>query len=144
MVANLLDWKQVSGSGSRPFHVGDVVSKEWLGECKTHTTITDKITFKSSVWNKIRIESKSCNRFAVYFSDNGSQLAKYTLCVISYNANPFNLDNIVIHHEINATKSGNIILNVDDFKLFDGICISSLDQESVLVMPLTKFSELLG
>ena len=68
MVANLLGWKQVSGSGSRPFHVGDVVSEEWLGECKTHTTITDKITFKSSVWNKIRIESKSCNRFAVYIT----------------------------------------------------------------------------
>ena len=73
LVANYLGWKQVTGSGSRPTHPGDVVGKEWMGECKTHTKPRKTITLKKSVWNKICEEAYSHHKFPSYFIDDGTQ-----------------------------------------------------------------------
>ena len=73
MIADYLGWKQVSGSGARPNHPGDILGEEWMGECKTHTTPNHKIIFKKSVWDKLCEESSSRFKFPAYFSDDGSQ-----------------------------------------------------------------------
>lgn len=80
-IANLLDWKVVSGSGSRDLHPGDVESEEWLGECKTHETTGNNIVFYSSVWKKISDEASFKYKFPVLFVDDGSQRASDTWCM---------------------------------------------------------------
>lgn len=80
-IANLLNWKQVSGSGSRPTYPGDVISEEFLGECKTHTSISDNIIFKLDHWNKIKNEAMSQFKSPVLFVDDGSQLIENTWCI---------------------------------------------------------------
>ena len=78
MIANYLGWKQVVGSGSRPFIPGDVSTFNWLGECKTHNTEKPTIVFLKSHWLKICEESAAKHRFPVLFKDNGTQLAENT------------------------------------------------------------------
>lgn len=73
LVAKLLGWKQVTGSGSRNNFPGDVSGDEWLGECKTHVTPNNKIHFKKSVWDKISEEASSRFKYPAYFVDDGSQ-----------------------------------------------------------------------
>jgi hypothetical protein len=73
MVADYLDWKQVTGSGSRPTHPGDVLGAEWMGECKTHTSPNHNVIFKKSVWDKICEEAYSHHKSPAYFVDDGSQ-----------------------------------------------------------------------
>ncbi len=80
-IANLLGWKQVSGSGARPTHPGDIVSSEFLCECKTHTKISDNIIFKLDHWNKIEKEAESQFKSPVLFVDDGSQLIGNTWCI---------------------------------------------------------------
>lgn len=78
LVADLLGWSVVPGSGARSLYPGDVESPEWLGECKTHEKPGHKITFYTSVWNKICEEAISKYRFAALFVDDGSQTVKHT------------------------------------------------------------------
>lgn len=82
-VAKYLGWKVVSGSGARPFHVGDVVSEDWLGECKTHNTSRNAITFNLNVLKKISDEAMSKHRFPVLIVDDGSQQVDNTWCCVS-------------------------------------------------------------
>lgn len=82
MVAKLLGWKQVTGSGSRNNFPGDVSGEGWLGECKTHVE-DHKVVFKEQVWKKIWEEATARFKYPAYFSDNGSQLAKYTWVIIT-------------------------------------------------------------
>lgn len=144
MVSSALGWKQVSGSGSRPFHVGDVVSDEWLGECKTHTKSGCKISFKHTVWYKLRLEAKSCNRYAVYFVDDGSQTSDKTYCIISYIANPFNIADMSVHKldDKYVTVNGNISFCSSDIE--DVIYSSVLYGERVILMSFRRFVELVG
>lgn len=72
-VANFLGWSRVSGSGARPNHPGDIVSEEWLGECKTHIRRGEKIKFEYKVWRKLLDEASSQFKRPAYFSDDGSQ-----------------------------------------------------------------------
>lgn len=73
MIADYLDWKQVSGSGARPHAAGDIEGDTWLGECKTHTSSGNKILFDIKVWNKIVDEASSKFKSPAYFVDDGSQ-----------------------------------------------------------------------
>lgn len=73
MIANYLGWDVVSGSGARDFNPGDVRSADWLGECKTHTKISDKLTIYDTHWTKIQKEARSVFKYPVLFVDNGSQ-----------------------------------------------------------------------
>lgn len=82
-IANALGWKVVSGSGSRSGHPGDVVSEEWLGECKTHVSPGHKIQFYQSVWNKLSDEAFAMHKFPVLFVDDGSQNLKNTWCLFT-------------------------------------------------------------
>ena len=80
-IADALGWKVVSGSGARIFHLGDVTSDLWLGECKTHTSSGNPITFNRGVWDKIRVEAMSVGKYPVLFVDDGSQKLDHTWCL---------------------------------------------------------------
>ena len=82
-LASILGWKVVKGSGSRNFHPGDVISDEWIGECKTHKTPGQKISFYQSVWNKIVDEAAASHKFPVLFVDDGSQDPRNTWCLFT-------------------------------------------------------------
>ena len=96
MVAKYLGWRQVTGSGSRPTHPGDVLSDEWMGECKTHVSPNHKVVFKKSVWDKICEEAYAHHRSPAYFSDDGSQLSKNTWVVFKSRLLPTNGDYKVV------------------------------------------------
>lgn len=77
-VAEYLDWRQVSGSGSRPTVTGDIEGAEWLGECKTHTSPGHRIEFLIKTWDKIIDEASTKFKQACYIVDDGSQKIENT------------------------------------------------------------------
>ena len=83
MIADYLDWAVVSGSGAAACHPGDIISDEWLGECKTHVKPDQKIFFSKSVWKKICDEAMVKRRYPVLFTDDGSQKCNKTWCLFS-------------------------------------------------------------
>lgn len=89
LISSYLGWHVVSGSGSRLCRPGDIISDEWLGECKTHTTKDNKLVFLMSVWNKIREEAVSQYKCPALFVDDGSKRIDKTWVMFSTNANPF-------------------------------------------------------
>lgn len=82
VVSKFLGWSVVTGSGSRSCFPGDIISSEWLGECKTHTSPGHSILFDSSVWKKITEEAASKHRYPALFVDDGSQSIKCTWCLL--------------------------------------------------------------
>lgn len=83
-IADYLEWSVVSGSGSRAFHPGDIVSDHYLGECKTHMGERDRICCFIDVWKKISDEATSCRKCPILFVDNGTQTVQHTWCVVPY------------------------------------------------------------
>lgn len=83
MIARLLNWTVVKGSGARSLHPGDIQSDVWLGECKTHETPGHKIIFNQRVWKKIVDEAVSKYRFPALFVDDGSQTIMHTWVMYS-------------------------------------------------------------
>lgn len=81
-IAEYLGWSVVAGSGARSFHPGDIKSEDFLGECKTHVSLTDTIYLYISVWDKICDEAVSAFRKPALFVDNGSQRINHTWCVV--------------------------------------------------------------
>lgn len=86
MIADYLNWKVVSGSGAAPCVPGDVISYSWLGECKTHTSEKEDITFLDSWWQKIKEEAVVKHRNPVLCVDNGTQKSNCTWCLFSLSA----------------------------------------------------------
>lgn len=84
LIADYLGWEVVSGSGARNFNPGDIKSPQWLGECKTHISIVDRISVNYKVWIKIVNEAKSVFKFPALFIDNGSQNIDNTWVVCDY------------------------------------------------------------
>lgn len=82
-IARYLGWNVVSGSGSRACHPGDILSDEWIGECKTHVSSKKPIEFKSEVWNKLEDEAMSKFKYPVLFVDDGSQKITHTWSLFS-------------------------------------------------------------
>lgn len=80
-VARFLDWQVVSGSGAAACVPGDIISGEWLGECKTHVKPDQRITFKKDVWNKLCEEAIMKRRKPVLIVDDGSQKLSKTWCM---------------------------------------------------------------
>ena len=78
LVAEYFGWQVVSGSGARDFSPGDVKSAQCLGECKTHVTRQDRITFYKDVWDKISKEAKSVFKSPVLIVDDGTQKLDHT------------------------------------------------------------------
>ena len=81
-LSRALGWKRVSGSGSRPGVPGDIEGPEWLGECKTHMSRTNRVKFCSDVWDKIADEAAAKFKRPALFVDDGSQLLDYTWVLI--------------------------------------------------------------
>lgn len=83
MIASYLGWSVVSGSGARDFHPGDIISDDWIGECKTHVKLQDNIVFYKQHWLKIQKEALSVNKYPALFVDNGSQQIDKTWVVFN-------------------------------------------------------------
>lgn len=93
LVANYMSedddiWCQVKGSGSRPNFPGDVLSKDWLAECKTHTTPNKPIIFVFRVWDKIYYEASGIFKKPVLVTDDGSQRLEKTYCMVCLGRKP--------------------------------------------------------
>lgn len=151
MIAESLGWQVVSGSGSRACHPGDIVSDEWLGECKTHTLPTDRIVFKLHDWKKICDEAAQVFKYPVLFTDDGSQKLQTTWCMIKLiSIPPLNRQiRIITSEQAVSVKS----LSIDFRELlyrysrifgYDtiGIFQYTWNNESVGILPLTKFIQL--
>ena len=82
IIANYLGWQVVPGSGARACHPGDIVSDDWLGECKTHLGPDHMIEFKYDVWLKLLNEADSQFKYPILIVDDGSQKIEHTWCVI--------------------------------------------------------------
>ena len=100
LVASYLGWNLVTGSGARPNHPGDVISDEWLGECKTHTTEGHDIYFNFEVFQKIIDEASSQFKKAVLFTDDGSQKANHTWCIAPIEAFSLDIDSLKQHEYV--------------------------------------------
>lgn len=101
-IARALGWKQVSASGARPLNPGDVISNDFIGECKTHTRPDRDIEFKETVWNKIEDEAWSQFKLPILFVDDGSQDLNKTWCMVSIL--PYK-EHIVIDYPLKHTKN---------------------------------------
>lgn len=82
MVANFLSWERVPASGAR-MTPGDVISSEYLGECKTHVNSENAIKFNIKVWKKLEQEAMSQFKRPVYFVDDGSQTVDNTWAIVN-------------------------------------------------------------
>lgn len=152
LIAYSLGWDVVSGSGAAACWPGDVISQEWLGECKTHTSSGKNILFSLDVWNKINEEAMVKQRKPVLFVDDGSQkLSNTWVCVNELN---FNLSSLLIidselkirkNITFNSSKKLDHIEKVKKVALgdwaFDGCFKIKWDKYNVLVMPFEVFKE---
>lgn len=117
MIANYLGWKQVVGSGSRPFTPGDVSTFNLLGECKTHDTEKPTIVFLKSHWLKICEEATAKHRFPVLFKDNGTQLAENTWVMLPLSTMDPTIVNIIDGLKNSSTKGSSLTFNIADAKV---------------------------
>ena len=76
-VAKVLKCKQVSNSGATAFNKGDVVSDDWLIECKTATSEKQSFSIKREWLKKNKEEAfamgKSYNALCFDYGDNGNR-----------------------------------------------------------------------
>jgi hypothetical protein len=144
MVQDLLGWKTVSASGARPFHPGDVKSDEWLGECKTHTTVIDKITIDKDVWRKISNEAMSCLKKPVLFVDNGTQSKQGTWAVVDEKF----IDKDILSHVSITYRDSKTRITFSHLDMYDIIRYKEygnilIDGNTLVLMRLATFKEML-
>ena len=76
-VAKAVGGKQTPNSGATPWVKGDVVTPEWLIECKTTTTQRESFSVKKEWLTKNKDEAfatgKSYNALCFDFGDNGDR-----------------------------------------------------------------------
>lgn len=151
MIANTLNWKVVAGSGAVACLPGDVISDNWLGECKTHTSPRQKIQFMRNHWEKIKEEAMMKRRMPILFTDDGSQKAARTWCLFALNCiKPVDCvacnfpssirTNVIASHEFlqslvtaaTATHPGANIIFISKWKDED-ICICNLKTFAYLI-----------
>ena len=117
LIADYLGWKQVVGSGSRPFTPGDVGSYNWLGECKTHDTEKKNIVFLKRHWLKICEEAYARHRRPILFTDNGTQRAENTWVMLPLNVFSPAIVNIIEGLKNTSIKGTSMTFNLADAKL---------------------------
>ena len=142
-IANYLGWRVVSGSGSRLCRPGDIISDDWLGECKTHVTSDNKLVFLMTVWNKIREEAVSQYKCPALFVDDGSKRIDKTWVMFSANVNPF-MEFVynIVDHKIGASLRFDHYIMIDNFTSTElGIQFSS--DKNIYLTTLSKFKQLL-
>ena len=154
-VANYLGFSVVSGSGARDCHPGDIIGKDWLGECKTHVSKVPRIYFKLDVWKKICDEATAKHRYPVLVVDEGSQEIKNTWVMIKVSSLPSDFLKVEINSRISQISKNTIsFLQRDTKKVYD-ICCFNLHStrvtmtmiaydEEVGFMPLSVFKEVVS
>lgn len=152
MVAKYMGWKVVSGSGARPFALGDVTADHFIVECKTHVKEC-QVQFVQKHWQKISIESRSTGKLPILITDNGTQTAKCTWVMLPlsviYNCTCPN----IIGGLNNTSRSGNtVVFNHEEaYSLYmrnripSAISIFSINwdpkDKPVAIIPLEVFRE---
>lgn len=149
MIARFLGWSVVTGSGAAACHPGDIISDEWLGECKTHVEPGHKIYFSKAVWSKIKDEAAVKRRFPVLFTDDGSQKIDNTWCLL--NCDQVDLD---VYDLCPITKGINVNISFDHIKMLEiykqhkrgkgkpiALC-ANWHNESVAIVPLDTFYDM--
>lgn len=144
MIANYLGWSVVVASGARTFNPGDICSKDYLGECKTHMSKRSQIAIKKSVWRKISSEAMSTFKKPILFVDNGTQKIKDTWCVIPNCKLP---DSIYVSL-LDGIRDSNTQISFDHeiFANFvhENECAEFfIDNKSLLLMRLETFKDLI-
>ena len=139
LIANYLGWKRVSASGACDCHPGDIISEEWLGECKTHTKPIKEIRFVYSQWSKICEEAMTTRRFPVIFVDNGTQAIPGTWCMVR----EFQISHTPIDYT--PTDRSTLVLKADDFMRYQELGAGCLGfkkkKKKVVVMPISEFKK---
>ena len=143
MVASFLGWSVVTGSGSRPFHPGDVGDEHYLGECKTSEVETDRIKIMKSHWKKISNEAMGAHKIPVLFVDNGTQKPDGTFCVTRrlnrISAESYPAIRISDSSASFSMKSAMAFLSEHDYRF-----AADLFGEKLVVFTLSKFKEYLS
>lgn len=156
LLASKLGWSVVSGSGARPTAPGDIISDDWLGECKTHVKQDDTITFRQDVWNKICREAVMKHRKPVLFVDDGTQTedGAWALCkagslpVVSELTVAKYDKSIVKHITFSHSAATDHLLSVKKLegKMYAGLSAvwPGIDRgfDKVIIMPFTTFKEI--
>ena len=143
MVADLLGWKVVAGSGAAACFPGDVISDEWLGECKTHISKVSRISFKLDVWKKICDEAIAKHRYPVLIVDEGSQELANTWVMVKISSLSRDFSKIEINPSIAQISKNTIsFLNRDTKKVYDR-CVCCLNTSKV-VMSMIAYDEEVG
>ena len=151
VVANYLGWKRVSASGARPFNKGDIVSEQWLCECKTHTARTVDYKVMFSVWRKIEREAMSCMKRPVLIIDNGTQKIEDQCAVIpmTFYDVPYNLlsYDMIKGNELSIRQnmksfvfSNSVLINMVKEKYCIRVKVNDVD---VVIMSIEFFKELI-
>jgi len=122
MIADYLNWHTVVGSGATATKPGDIQSDQWLGECKTHTKKMDKIVFRFDHWVKIRKEAQSKFKYPVLFTDNGTQKAECTFCLIDLDV---------------CSLVGAIFISTDDKPSVSSITLNKSVLSHLMTMPFS-------
>lgn len=149
-VGRYLNWGVVSGSGNRACRPGDLMGAHYLGECKTHTEPGHKISFLSSVWNKLKEEAQSIFKFPVLIVDDGSQQIDKTWCMFPYlvvapdyskvvEYPTISKKNVLFSHETVAKYYSEQFYQKYSDNTF-GILKFKIDSEEVGVAPLVEFA----
>lgn len=146
MIADYLGWSATPASGARPFNPGDITSENFLAECKTHTSKTQRIDIYKSVWKKICDEAMSKFKIPILFLDNGTQKSDYTWCVVPITWAKVYLDkyarsSIPFKH---STKKLSFAVS-DWFSMaLCNYCTTNIDNDTVVIMKLSMFKEMVG
>nr|DAG33347.1 MAG TPA: hypothetical protein [Caudoviricetes sp.] len=154
-VANYLGFSVVSGSGARDCHPGDIIGKDWLGECKTHVSKVSRISFKLDVWKKICDEATAKHRYPVLIVDEGSQELANTWVMVKISSLPKDFWKIEVNSRIVQISKNTIsFINRDAKKVYDrcGFCLNASKvvmmmiayDEDVGLMPLSVFKEVVS
>lgn len=85
------DFHVVAASGANPANPGDVVSDQFIIECKTHTTKDYKIIFNHKVWDKLKQEAISQRKTPVLVTDDGTQAIEKTWALMDVKMIPPNI-----------------------------------------------------
>lgn len=137
VVSSYLCWAKVVASGARTFHPGDVISPNWLGECKTHVKKVDKIKFELRFWKKIQEEAKAIFKVPVLIVDDGTQKVDNTWCLYPVWAG----SSEVPKEEFTNKVRTNIIFDPKDLKK-DRIYIVNFGDSCVHVSSLEVFDKM--
>lgn len=147
MIADYLGWEVVSGSGAAPCVPGDVISYNWLGECKTHTSVRNFVMFMSEHWQKIKDESIIKRRNPVLFCDDGTQRSTNTWCL--FELKWLSGREYEGHHLKSLNKINRTNLKLDPAELKSVrrqkdpvVFVSLLNKEQVGIVSLSTFEEL--